>query len=52
MANNWSNIEGNEYIFHLEIDEVINNSDHIQITNNVSSDISDGDNQEYHRFHS
>ena len=47
MANNWSNIEENENIIHSEIDDVFNDFDKLNITGDMSSDVSDEDNNDY-----
>ena len=47
MANNWSNIEENENIIHSEIDEVVNYFVTVKIISDMSSDISNYDNNDY-----
>ena len=47
IANNWSNIEENENIIHSEIDDVFNGFDKLNIIGDMSSDVSDEDNNDY-----
>ena len=47
MANNWSNIEENENIIHSEIYEVINVFDQVKVIGDMSSDVSDDNNNDY-----
>ena len=47
MANNWSNIEENKNIIHSEIDEVVNYFDKVKIIGDMSSDVSNDDNNDY-----
>ena len=47
MANNWSNIEENESIIHSKIDEVVNDFDKLNIIGDMSSDVSDDENNNY-----
>ena len=47
MANNWSNIEENENTINSEIDEVVNYFDKVNKIGNISSDVSDDDNNDY-----
>ena len=46
-ANNWSNIEENENIIHSDIDEVVNDFYKVKITGDMSSNVSDVDNNDY-----
>ena len=47
LADNWSNIEENENINHSEIDQVVNDFDKLKIIGDMSSDVSDDDNNDY-----